>query len=1081
MLWAQAPRGGEYTPAGTTAGKVYALVVGISDYKKIPDLDYAAADAKSMVDFLRTAEYSAGLKIGKIIHLSDSGAERSDIFERGIYTIEKLCSGKVITSRDLILIYLAGHGGAFNPHDSFFFTYDSENMQDAGSSLSLAVLKNYINNWRRTTGAEVLLIFDACRSNTESKVSSASIGMGEEGIKLATSKLTSRDATYPDIVITASSAGQTALETGSIKHGILTYYLLQGLYGLADDPADGKIAIDEIELYVKAAVKKQSDQKQQVQFFYDGVLKPPVFVTNTKLKDQAVVRLKNPGTTGIVGTDRGNIANSSDKRSRELNQLIDKFNEALALRHLVVPEGSSAVSYFKAMKKHANAAVLDSYEIELAIDLYDEAQTVLANDLGGGRYYLRPPARSDAPGKSSRKGYNLSYYGDAVKKMNAYLDLRQGHHEQDWLAVRDYLLGRQLTVEYLEEREPEKMEQALSMFRNSVKQHPHQAYLWQGLGMALIEAGRYDEALESIEKAQELAPNWTYPLASLCQVYLKKGSEKAWDYEEKAKALNPKDIGLYLVLGNHYLEDENQASRQQAVRYFKQAYSRDSLSSIVNFSLGMAYHELQQYEQSITYFNNVVRLDPNFKDSYFYLAYDNEQLGNKEEALRQYRHAIFMDPECAPCAHVNIGNILSAFGRQAEALAEYQQAVKLSPTLINAHYNIGLIYKETNQTSEALKSFLRVVELDDDAADAHYHIGTCYLALGQPDSALHHLETSIRLSPSARAYLALGILYLEVDEYQPAIENFLNARKLDEDLDMYEELGDALYGNNNYEEAVKSYTLALEMHPESAALHFKKGNALHAAEKHPEALSSYRQAISLEPGQARYLNQMGHMYDEHFDDTGKASDYYRQAIRQDAAYAVPYYNLAGLDLKQGKADEAEKKLLKAVELNPNYVSALKKLADLYESQGKTDLAIKALEQILSANPDSPDANVLYDLGVNYKARNQTDRARQYFERALAQAGDDLTFKAYCYQQLGKSDMARGLFLDAIERRPDRQEPYYNYACFLAMTGQASAALEYLEKALAKGFDSWSHLEQDKDLDTIKALPEYKSLINRYKK
>ena len=125
--------------------------------------------------------------------------------------------------------------------------------------------------------------------------------------------------------------------------------------------------------------------------------------------------------------------------------------------------------------------------------------------------------------------------------------------------------------------------------------------------------------------------------------------------------------------------------------------------------------------------------------------------------------------------------------------------------------------------------------------------------------------------------------------------------------------------------------------------------------------------------------------------------------------------------------------------------------------------------------------MLYDLGVNYKARNQTDRARQYFERALAQAGDDLTFKAYCYQQLGKSDMARGLFLDAIERRPDRQEPYYNYACFLAMTGQASAALEYLEKALAKGFDSWSHLEQDKDLDTIKALPEYKSLINRYKK
>lgn len=46
--------------------------------------------------------------------------------------------------------------------------------------------------------------------------------------------------------------------------------------------------------------------------------------------------------------------------------------------------------------------------------------------------------------------------------------------------------------------------------------------------------------------------------------------------------------------------------------------------------------------------------------------------------------------------------------------------------------------------------------------------------------------------------------------------------------------------------------------------------------------------------------------------------------------------------------------------------------------------------------------------------------------------------------------------------------------------RSQEALDYLEKSLELGYDDFGHMGVDFDLDPIRDLPEYKTLIEKYK-
>jgi Tfp pilus assembly protein PilF len=55
------------------------------------------------------------------------------------------------------------------------------------------------------------------------------------------------------------------------------------------------------------------------------------------------------------------------------------------------------------------------------------------------------------------------------------------------------------------------------------------------------------------------------------------------------------------------------------------------------------------------------------------------------------KKAAELDP-LYPDTHLQLGNLYSPRRRDAEAVSEYQQALKLSPNLSDAHFRLGQAY-----------------------------------------------------------------------------------------------------------------------------------------------------------------------------------------------------------------------------------------------------------------------------------------------------------------------------------------------------------------------------------------------------
>ena len=58
-----------------------------------------------------------------------------------------------------------------------------------------------------------------------------------------------------------------------------------------------------------------------------------------------------------------------------------------------------------------------------------------------------------------------------------------------------------------------------------------------------------------------------------------------------------------------------------------------------------------------------------------------------------------------------------------------------------------------------------------------------------------------------------------------------------------------------------------------------------------------------------------------------------------------------------------------------------------------------------------------------------------------------------------------------------EQAYYTVACVFARQHKTEKSVEWLKKAIRKGYDNWEALKNDRNLENIRNTPYYKSLIN----
>ncbi|GAK50363.1 polysaccharide deacetylase [Candidatus Moduliflexus flocculans] len=227
--------------ASNISGQRYAVIIGISVYQdERLNLRYTVNDAQGLFDVLTDPMYGAIPKENVQLLLSEQATTAN---------IKKALNGlrRKSTPDDTVIIYYSGHG-AQEEDQTYWVTYDA----DIDDLLSTALNSNDIRDMLdRISSKQLITFLDSCYSAATVKRTHQSRSVPTE---VPWEKFTGEGR----VMISASNGKELSLELDEYRHGVFTYYLLEGLKGKADLNQDGYVEVEEIWDFVKRQVQDKA-------------------------------------------------------------------------------------------------------------------------------------------------------------------------------------------------------------------------------------------------------------------------------------------------------------------------------------------------------------------------------------------------------------------------------------------------------------------------------------------------------------------------------------------------------------------------------------------------------------------------------------------------------------------------------------------------------------------------------------------------------------------------------------------------------------------------------------------------------
>ena len=287
--------------------------------------------------------------------------------------------------------------------------------------------------------------------------------------------------------------------------------------------------------------------------------------------------------------------------------------------------------------------------------------------------------------------------------------------------------------------------------------------------------------------------------------------------------------------------------------------------------------------------------------------------------------------------------------------------------------------------------------------------------------------------------------------------------------DAHLNLGDALYKQGRYAEALDVTRIAVKQRPEHFQAHFNLGATLDVLGRFEEAETHLRRAIALNPqAQDAYLNLSKVLYEQ--GRYAEALEATRVAIEQAPDFFEAHFNLGAILNMLGRFEEAETYLRRAIALNPQDVDALFSLGAALYKQGRYAEAFEATRGAIEQDPDFFKAH--FNLGAILHALGRSEEAETHLRRAIALNPQDVDAFRKLIEVLtpqGRYEEAIDLMAQAVALDPASPQAIELH-CLMGQTaqenGQPEVATEYYKRALeidphyAKAIRRLAHLRSE---------------------
>lgn len=654
----------------TATGKVYALVIGISEYPNLQadeQLRFAHRDAEQFAAYLKSPR-GGGLPEKQVTLLTNRDATVSAI-RTSIATFLRAQAGP----KDTVLLFLAAHG-VVDERGAYIVTHNSDPEDLRSTALPMLELQELLGEESSRIGRVVLYV-DVCRAGA--------IGMIRNSRMNRVIETFLRGAeTYG---LLASAPGENSVESERFGggHGAFSYFLLRGLNGDADGDASRGVDAEELFEFVRSQVRLATKRKQNPRPLGDlpgnTVLVPDIALPGISLAGWSEVETVTASRgEGGAGSPPAAAPEAEDERGMEA---------ALASGRLLPGERDGAFDWLAQVKRRLGRGGFDAlyWENRLFVALLDRGQDTLLRYLRGDR---DPQTRED--------------FVRGAAHYRAALEI----DPQAWLAEARALFCEARVLIF-----DRRYAEAEAVLERAARVDPDGAYIYNALGIAALEQANYDRAVRAFRDAARLAPHWLYPRHNLA-LALGQAGRRAEALEVWAQAIRQAPGEWWLYYGRGLMQSEmgrrraaeesfrvaarlaqdrpepltalgflkaDAGDRKGAEQLYREALRRSASDVPARHNLAVLLAQrVARRNEAIAAWREILREDPRYTPSRLALAETLAASGEAEEAAVEYRRLLEAQPGYA-AARTALAGLLLRLGKMPEAVAEYERVLAVVP------------------------------------------------------------------------------------------------------------------------------------------------------------------------------------------------------------------------------------------------------------------------------------------------------------------------------------------------------------------------------------------------------------------
>lgn len=240
-------------------------------------------------------------------------------------------------------------------------------------------------------------------------------------------------------------------------------------------------------------------------------------------------------------------------------------------------------------------------------------------------------------------------------------------------------------------------------------------------GVVLAAQKQYAQASEKLESATTIDPTNDQAFWNLAIVHMEMNKfERARDDLQRAIDVNPDVAGYHEKLGTVLMELENWEDAQAA---FEHAIELDDSLFKAHYKLGQVHERLDNPQDALAEYTAAVEAGPRFIEGYRALGRLYADLGYLDQSIQVLQgglQVVIEGTEDEAHLHHLLGTVYQQQQNYDAAVEQFQEALRLMPSLREALFALGWTYSLQDNREEARRYLQRYVDTAGGQAPAHY-------------------------------------------------------------------------------------------------------------------------------------------------------------------------------------------------------------------------------------------------------------------------------------------------------------------------------------------------------------------------